>query len=74
MKKEFIVESSIIDTLHAQFSGYGTTRVTTKRTLEKFADKDPLEYWNCEKIVALVDAFLEIRFPTIIVRNLLTRH
>ena len=55
------------ETLQAQFSGYGSTLSVAQKALDKSGIKEPLETWNEETISKLVDSFLNVRFPTVIV-------
>lgn len=67
VRRHVATKSNVVDTLHAQFSGYGTTRLVMNQTLDRFNNKDPLETWDQDTVAKLTDAFLDIRFPTIVV-------
>ena len=61
------IEASTAETLHTQLSGYGATLVIVQRTLDRSGVKDAMDTWEKETIKKVVDAFLDERFPTIIV-------
>ncbi|KAJ2999899.1 hypothetical protein HDV02_001418 [Globomyces sp. JEL0801] len=69
VRRHIATKSPIVDTLHTQFSGYGTTRLLMNQTLDKFPNKMPLETWDEDTIKELVNIFLDVRFPTIIALN-----
>ena len=62
-------ESSPIDTLQNQLSGYGADH----RMIVIFYDQamqrlgKPLEEWEHDDLPRAVDVFLDVRFPTVIV-------
>jgi hypothetical protein len=64
-------EASPIDTLQAQLSGYGADhRLIVRfyaRALEAMGGR-PLETWTHDDLPAVVHAFLDVRFPTVVVR------
>jgi ribosome-binding ATPase len=68
VRRHVATKSSILDTIQAQLSGYGTNRAIVNMVLEKI-EKDPLETWNRDTITKMVDVFLDVRFPTVIALN-----
>ncbi|KAL9132166.1 MAG: hypothetical protein Q9217_000100 [Psora testacea] len=57
------------ETLQSQFSGYGSTPATVTRTLDRLKLKEPLEAWTPEIIAAVVNAFIDEKFPTVYALN-----
>jgi hypothetical protein len=57
------------ETLQLQFSGYGANLHITQMAVDKSGVKDPLDTWTDETISKVVDAFLDVRFPTVIVES-----
>jgi ribosome-binding ATPase YchF (GTP1/OBG family) len=62
-------EATAVDTLQNQFSGYGSTAQVVARCLDRLALKEPLEKWPNETIEAVVNAFTDEKFPTVIALN-----
>lgn len=62
-------ESTAVDTLQGQFSGYGSTSATVARCLDRIGLKEPLEEWSDEKIERVVQAFIDEKFPTVFALN-----
>lgn len=58
-----------MDTLQGQFSGYGSTSAIVARFLDKMGLKTPLETWSSDTIEAVVNAFIDEKFPTVIALN-----
>lgn len=58
-----------MDTLQAQFSGYGANNQTVARCLDKLGLKEPLENWSDETVEKVVNAFTDEKFPTVIALN-----
>ena len=59
-------ESTAVDTLQAQFSGYGSTSQVVARCLDKLALKESLEHWSDETVELVVEAFTDEKFPTVL--------
>lgn len=68
-RRHVAVKASPVDTLQAQFSGYGATTQLVARTLDKLALKEPLEHWSEETVDRVVAAFTDEKFPTVIALN-----
>ncbi|KAK8138766.1 hypothetical protein PG984_002146 [Apiospora sp. TS-2023a] len=68
-RRHIAVKASPVDTLQAQFSGYGATTQLVARTLDKLALKEPLEHWSEETVDRVVAAFTDEKFPTVIALN-----
>ena len=68
-RRHVAVKASAVDTLQAQFSGYGSTSQLVARTLDKLALKEPLEHWSEETVDRVVAAFTDEKFPTVIALN-----
>ncbi|KAL9096029.1 MAG: hypothetical protein Q9165_001551 [Trypethelium subeluteriae] len=76
-------ESSPIETLQAQFSGYGSTPSLLALTLSRLSSSSsssssststqhplgPLESWDEATISAVVSAFVDDKFPTVLALN-----
>lgn len=64
-------KSSLLSTFVGQLSGYGATPSLIGTMLDKMGVKDPFDLttWGEPEVHALVDAFLAMRFPTILVLN-----
>ena len=58
-----------METLQGQLSGYGSTSAIVARTLDRLKLKEPLEAWSPETISAVVEAFTDEKFPTVIALN-----
>jgi ribosome-binding ATPase YchF (GTP1/OBG family) len=58
-----------VDTLQAQFSGYGGTSAIVARCLDRMGLKEPLEEWSDETIEKVVEAFIAEKFPTVFALN-----
>lgn len=63
------LESTAVDTLQAQFSGYGSTSSIVGRCLDKLALKEPLEAWSDETVEKVVTTFIDEKFPTVFALN-----
>ena len=68
-RRHMAVKATAVETLQAQFSGYGSTAKVVARTLDKLNLKEPLESWDDETIDRVVNAFTDEKFPTIIALN-----
>jgi ribosome-binding ATPase YchF (GTP1/OBG family) len=64
-----LAESNAVDTLQNQFSGYGSTKETVARCLDRIGIKEPLEHWSDETVEKVVNAFTDEKFPTVIALN-----
>lgn len=64
-----LTEANPVETLQNQFSGYGSTPQTVARTLSRLSLKEPLENWTSENITAVVNAFIDEKFPTVFALN-----
>ncbi|KAK5136521.1 hypothetical protein LTR08_002865 [Meristemomyces frigidus] len=70
-RRHTAVKATAIETLQAQFSGYGSTHAVVARTLDRLPalTKQPLQEWTDPTIAAVVNAFVDEKFPTIIALN-----
>ncbi|EGG24944.1 hypothetical protein DFA_03189 [Cavenderia fasciculata] len=57
--------------LHKKLSGYGTKLVVVKTTLDSMQVHEPIDLssWDADAVHRFVDAFLDVRFPIILVLN-----
>ena len=62
-------EANPVDTLQAQFSGYGSTSQTVARCLDRLNLKEPLENWSNETVEQVVNTFVDEKFPTVYALN-----
>ncbi|KAK5073021.1 hypothetical protein LTR64_000572 [Lithohypha guttulata] len=68
-RRHVAIKGNAVDTLQGQFSGYGSTRDTVARTLDKMHLKEPLETWSDETIANMVSTFVDEKFPTVLALN-----
>lgn len=68
-RRHMSIKGNAVDTLQAQFSGYGATQTVINRTLDRSGVKEPLEDWSDETIKEVVNAFVDEKFPTVIALN-----
>ncbi|KAI9669974.1 MAG: hypothetical protein M1831_007010 [Alyxoria varia] len=52
-----------------KFSGYGSNSNTIARALDRLNLKTPLQEWSNETVEAMVNAFVDEKFPTIVALN-----
>ena len=64
-----VAEANSVDTLQAQFSGYGSTSTLVARCLDRLGLKEPLQDWTDETIASVVVAFTDEKFPTVLALN-----
>eukprot|EP00026_Physarum_polycephalum_P008590 Phypoly_transcript_08678.p1 GENE.Phypoly_transcript_08678~~Phypoly_transcript_08678.p1 ORF type:complete len:430 (+),score=42.89 Phypoly_transcript_08678:29-1291(+) len=71
VRRHCATKSSAANTLQLQLSGYGTRLVQVQKTLDSLDIKEPseMETWDEKRVHEIVDAFLTIRFPTILILN-----
>lgn len=62
-------ESTAVETLQNQFSGYGSTSQVVARCLDKIGIKESLEHWSNETVEVVVNAFIDEKFPTVLALN-----
>ncbi|KAJ2077835.1 hypothetical protein H4R24_004890, partial [Coemansia sp. RSA 988] len=64
---------SVVDTLHGQLAGYGTTKDIVQKAMDISLRSGMLdskiENWNMEDVRYFVKVFLDQRFPTIVALN-----
>ena len=68
-RRHVAVKATAVETLQAQFSGYGATSTVINRTLDRAAFKEPLENWTDEMVEHIVNCFVDEKFPTVIALN-----
>ncbi|KAI9289290.1 P-loop containing nucleoside triphosphate hydrolase protein [Umbelopsis sp. AD052] len=69
VRRHTATKSTAIETLQAQFSGYGSTIAVVAKFMDKLGIKDHLETWDDAMIGKVVDGFLDERFPTVVALN-----
>ncbi|KAG0685581.1 hypothetical protein C6P41_004201 [Kluyveromyces marxianus] len=60
---------SAVDTLQAQFGGYGSHAPMIQRALARIPGLPPLEQWTNEWITEVVKSFMQEKFPTVLALN-----
>lgn len=68
-RRHLAIKGNAVDTLQGQFSGYGSTRETVAKTLDRLGVKEPLEQWSDETVEKVVEAFVDEKFPTVLALN-----
>lgn len=68
-RRHIAVKATAVETLQAQFSGYGSTASLVARTLDRLALKEPLEAWSEATVDRVVATFTDEKFPTVIALN-----
>lgn len=68
-RRHVATKANPVDTLQAQFSGYGSTSNVVARCLDRLGLKEPLESWSDETLDSVVNAFVDEKFPTVIALN-----
>ncbi|KIX05437.1 uncharacterized protein Z518_06309 [Rhinocladiella mackenziei CBS 650.93] len=68
-RRHVAVKASPVETLQAQFSGYGSTSAIVARCLDRLHLKQSLEEWGDETILKVVNAFTDEKFPTVLALN-----
>lgn len=69
VRKHTATKSSIVDTLQAQFGGYGSLSPMIQRALDRIDNLPPLEDWNDDWITKVVKSFMLEKFPTVLALN-----
>lgn len=69
VRRHTATKSPIVDTLQAQFGGYGSTAKLVAKALSTIRDLPPLEQWDNEWITTVVKAFMAFKFPTVLGLN-----
>ncbi|KAJ1555122.1 hypothetical protein HK096_008747 [Nowakowskiella sp. JEL0078] len=69
VRRHTATKASFAETFQSQFSGYGANLQIINKFLDKASIKEPLEQWDVNLVHTAVDAFLDTRFPTIVVLN-----
>ncbi|KAL9100867.1 MAG: hypothetical protein Q9163_003811 [Psora crenata] len=68
-RRHVATKARAVETLQNQLSGYGSTPATVARTLDRLKLNEPLEAWTPETITAVVNAFIDEKFPTVFALN-----
>jgi hypothetical protein len=68
-RRHVAVRATPVETLAAQFSGYGATPKLVARVLDRVALKEPLQEWAEATVERVVNAFVDEKFPTVIALN-----
>jgi ribosome-binding ATPase len=68
-RRHVAVKATAVETLAAQFSGYGASPKVVARVLDRLALKEPLQEWSDATVDRVVNAFVDEKFPTVIALN-----
>ncbi|KAK7753938.1 hypothetical protein SLS62_004036 [Diatrype stigma] len=68
-RRHVATKATAVETLQAQFSGYGSNASVVARTLDRLGLKEPLEAWSEDTVDRVVGAFIDEKFPTVIALN-----
>ncbi|KIV97692.1 hypothetical protein PV10_01406 [Exophiala mesophila] len=68
-RRHVAIKANAVDTLQAQFSGYGSTSNIVARCLDRLQLKQPLEEWSDATVAKVVEAFTDEKFPTVLALN-----
>lgn len=69
VRKHTATKSNVVDTLQAQFGGYGSQFSMIQRALDRLQGLPPLEHWNDDWITKVVKSFMAEKFPTVLALN-----
>lgn len=69
VRRHTATKSSIVETLRAQFGGYGANANLIAQAIDSIEDLPPLEQWDKEWITTVVKAFMDFKFPTVLSLN-----
>lgn len=69
VRKHTATKSNVVDTLQAQFGGYGSQFHMIQRALDRIEGLPPLEQWNEDWITRVVKSFMMEKFPTVLALN-----
>ncbi|KAI9803076.1 MAG: hypothetical protein M1833_001146 [Piccolia ochrophora] len=68
-RRHVAIKATNVETLQNQFSGYGSTTQVVARCLDRLGLKDSLDKWSNDTVEAVVNAFTDEKFPTVIALN-----
>lgn len=68
-RRHTAVKATAVETLQNQFSGYGSNSAVVARTLDRLGIKQSLQDWDNDTVEAVVNAFVDEKFPTVIALN-----
>ena len=68
-RRHVATKATALDTLTAQLSGYGANASHVGRALAALGKATPLETWDPITVRALVSAFVDVKFPTVLALN-----
>ncbi|SCU79351.1 LAMI_0A08438g1_1 [Lachancea mirantina] len=69
VRRHTATKSSVVDTLQAQFGGYGSHAPMIQRALQRIKGLPPLEEWDQDWITQVVKSFMMEKFPTVLALN-----
>lgn len=69
VRRHTATKCSIVETLRAQFGGYGANAQLIAQAIDSIKDLPPLESWDKEWITKVVKAFMAFKFPTVLALN-----
>ncbi|KAL6947422.1 hypothetical protein ACO0QE_002306 [Hanseniaspora vineae] len=64
-------KSTTVETLSQQFGGYSANLSMVQKALDKFKDSElpPLQEWNDEWILKVIEKFMSVKFPMVLALN-----
>ncbi|KAG7827216.1 hypothetical protein KL920_004876 [Ogataea angusta] len=69
VRRHTATKSSVVDTLRAQFGGYGASASLIARAVDSIPNLPPLEQWDDRWITTVVQHFMKFKFPTVLALN-----
>lgn len=69
VRRHTATKSTVVETLRAQFGGYGANASLVKNAIDSIPNLPPLEEWDNEWITTVVKAFMNFKFPTVLALN-----
>ncbi|EWC44244.1 putative GTP-binding protein [Drechslerella stenobrocha 248] len=68
-RRHIATRSTAVASLQNQLSGYGANAAIVQRTLDRISLKTPLETWDADIVLSVVNAFIDEKFPTVLALN-----
>lgn len=69
VRRHIATKSTVVETLRAQFGGYGANASLIAQAIDSIKDLPPLDQWDQEWITVVVKAFMDFKFPTVLALN-----
>lgn len=68
-RRHAAIKGTSVETLRAQFSGYGANKDIVARVCDKLNLKNDLQDWPDETVDLVVNTFVDEKFPTVVALN-----